>query len=304
MFVWVGHHEAARSRHAQASVEAVGLRRSVPVSRTDQGHGSVFRRRRCLPDDSREDPFPYVVLQALDTGFQSSDSRAPAVSSSSSSGAVVVLVPLADTRAMADAVLRVLESPEEVEQLAQCGREILAREFSFVNYAARSSSSSEPAGQRCRSVVPSYNYAKYLPARLQSIINQTYPPHEVIFLDDCSTDNSVEIAAEILHASGLSYRIITNESNQGTYRQWLRGFREAKGDLIWIAEADDDCAPDLLERLIAQFEQPDVMLAYCQSRQIDEEGRELAPDYLAYTADISETKWRACVRAARGRRDP
>ena len=34
-----------------------------------------------------------------------------------------------------------------------------------------------------------------------------------------------------------------------------------------------------------------MVLAYCQSRQIDEEGRELAPDYLAYTADISETKW-------------
>jgi hypothetical protein len=34
------------------------------------------------------------------------------------------------------------------------------------------------------------------------------------------------------------------------------------------------------------------VLAYCQSRQIDEQGREIAPDYLAYTADISETKWR------------
>ncbi len=47
----------------------------------------------------------------------------------------------------------------------------------------------------------------------------------------------------------------------------------------------------MLERLVAQFDRPDVVLAYCQSRQIDEEGREIAPDYLAYTADISETKW-------------
>ena len=94
-------------------------------------------------------------------------------------------------------------------------------------------------------VVPNFNYARYLPARLTSIIEQTYPPHEVLFLDDCSNDGSVEIAAEILHGSGLSYRIITNESNQGTYRQWLRGLREATGDLIWIAEADDDCAAGL-----------------------------------------------------------
>ena len=36
---------------------------------------------------------------------------------------------------------------------------------------------------------------------------------------------------------------------------------------------------------------PDVVLAYCQSRQIDEEGHEIAPDYRAWTADVSETKW-------------
>lgn len=47
----------------------------------------------------------------------------------------------------------------------------------------------------------------------------------------------------------------------------------------------------MLENLVRQFEHPDVVLAYCQSRQIDADGRELAPDYLAYTADISELKW-------------
>ena len=142
-------------------------------------------------------------------------------------------------------------------------------------------------------IVPNYNYARHLTARLQSILAQTYQPHEIIFLDDCSSDGSVELAERLLQHGSIPYRIIRNETNQGCYRQWLKGLREATGDLVWIAEADDDCAPELLETLVPAFDRGSVVLAYCQSRQIDDDGRELAADYLAWTADISATKWRA-----------
>ena len=39
-------------------------------------------------------------------------------------------------------------------------------------------------------IVPNYNYARYLPERMESILNQTYQDFEIILLDDCSTDNS------------------------------------------------------------------------------------------------------------------
>ena len=42
-------------------------------------------------------------------------------------------------------------------------------------------------------VVPNYNYARYLDARLSSILNQTFQDFELILLDDASTDNSLEI---------------------------------------------------------------------------------------------------------------
>jgi hypothetical protein len=43
---------------------------------------------------------------------------------------------------------------------------------------------------------------------------------------------------------------------------------------------------------VSAFDRESVVLAYCQSRQIDDEGQELAPDYLAWTEDLSTTKWR------------
>lgn len=45
-------------------------------------------------------------------------------------------------------------------------------------------------------IIPNYNHARYLEQRLESVFNQTYQNFEVIFLDDCSTDNSVELVKE------------------------------------------------------------------------------------------------------------
>ena len=42
-------------------------------------------------------------------------------------------------------------------------------------------------------VVPNYNCAKFLVKRFKTIASQTYPPSEIIILDDCSTDNSISI---------------------------------------------------------------------------------------------------------------
>lgn len=291
VFVWVGAHDPSAFGQVRAIIDAAGASARFVFPGPIRNTELFYAGADAYLMTSREDPFPSVIMEALDGGL-------PVIGFEGAGGFVEllqrgsgVLVPFGNIGEMATVLLRILSSPAESERLANVGRAILAREFSYVNYTRALVELVKPGGPRVSVVVPNYNYARYLPSRLESIVNQTYPPHEVIFLDDCSSDSSVDVAAEMLHASGLSYRIFTNDANQGTYRQWLRGFREATGDLIWIAEADDACTEDLLERLVAQFERPDVVLAYSQSRQIDGEGNEIAPDYLAYTSDISVTKW-------------
>jgi glycosyltransferase involved in cell wall biosynthesis len=290
-FVWVGRQEPAVCEPALARLRRSGKFDSFRFLPPIRDPYAFFAGADVYAMTSREDPFPSVVLEALDAAL-------PVVGFEGAGGFVDLLkrgcgvvVPIGDVRAMADEILRLLRTPADAAAMARVARGILAREFSFVNYARRLVELGEQATPSVSVIVPNYNYARYLPARLQSIINQTFPPHEVIFLDDGSTDGSVEIAAEMLHGSGLAYRMVVNDANQGTYHQWLKGLRESTGDLVWIAEADDDCAPEFLERMVAQFSNPDVVLAYCQSRQIDENGREIAPDYLTYTAIVSATKW-------------
>jgi capsular polysaccharide biosynthesis protein/glycosyltransferase involved in cell wall biosynthesis/SAM-dependent methyltransferase len=140
-------------------------------------------------------------------------------------------------------------------------------------------------------VVPNYNHEAFLERRLDSILNQTRRPSEILFLDDYSSDDSVELARRVLSQTDIPYRIIANSVNRGCFRQWLLGFREAVGDLIWMAESDDDCAPTLLSTLASAFADDSVSLAYCQSKQIDEGGRILAEHQRGYTKDIDRDKW-------------
>ncbi len=128
-------------------------------------------------------------------------------------------------------------------------------------------------------VIPNYNHARYLEQRLDSVFNQTYQNFEVIFLDDCSTDNSLEVIEQYRDNPHLS-QIVVNEKNSGsTFKQWDKGIGLAKGEWIWIAESDDYCELNFLEEMMKQFEGRDgVVLTFCSSQYVDENGV-LVPTY-------------------------
>jgi glycosyltransferase involved in cell wall biosynthesis len=152
----------------------------------------------------------------------------------------------------------------------------------------------QPSGRlRVSAIVPNYNHAPFLEERLRSIFDQTYPPHEILFLDDASRDESVALARRLASESPVPFRLALNASNSGcAFRQWLAGIDLAVGDLIWIAESDDTCRPELLERMVPEFDDPEVTLAYCQSARIGPDGCQYAADYLADTEDLSPVHWR------------
>ncbi len=121
-------------------------------------------------------------------------------------------------------------------------------------------------------IVPNYNYAHYLVQRLDSIFNQTVQDFELIYLDDASTDDSAAVFAR--YADDSRVRAFYNEKNGGNvFRQWNKGVREARGQYIWLAEADDFADPHLLEALLSRLENdPQVGLAYSSSQVVDENG--------------------------------
>lgn len=123
-------------------------------------------------------------------------------------------------------------------------------------------------------IIPNYNYARFLQRRIDCIVNQTIKPAEIIFLDDCSTDNSLDVATEILSKIDIPYQIIHNETNQGVFKQWLKGIELVQHDYFWIAEADDYCELNFLETLLPAFDDEDVVISYCQSLRVGSGGME------------------------------
>jgi hypothetical protein len=143
-------------------------------------------------------------------------------------------------------------------------------------------------------IVPNYNHARYLDERLTSILEQRLRPDEIIFLDDGSSDGSLEIARAWQARSPIHFAIAVNAMNSGSpFKQWAKGIESAAGDLVWIAESDDSSYPRFLERMAAAFMDPEVAVAYCDSEVIGTEGEILSSTYRFYTDPLSETKWLA-----------
>jgi glycosyltransferase involved in cell wall biosynthesis len=141
-------------------------------------------------------------------------------------------------------------------------------------------------------IIPSYNHARFLTQRIDSVINQTFRDFEIIILDDCSSDGSREIIET--YCDRYSFiKCYYNDVNSGSpFSQWNSGVEKANGEYIWVAESDDYADAAFLEKSVAVLsENLNVGIVYCDSKVIDEnEGTE----YL-----VSEKKfalgWKNCM---------
>ena len=145
-------------------------------------------------------------------------------------------------------------------------------------------------------VIPNYNYENYLEERIDSILNQSYKIYELIILDDCSTDRSVEVIEEKMSQiqkvyPDLPVQFLKNEVNSGNvFKQWDKSFQVANGDYLWICEADDSADPRFLEMVMQGFHD-DVILSYSESLTMDENNNLLMPNLRPWIDVTQCGKW-------------
>lgn len=141
-------------------------------------------------------------------------------------------------------------------------------------------------------IIPNYNYALYLDERFRSILEQGRDDCEIIFLDDASTDDSVQLVKERYSQHIDQFEV--NTVNTGSpFKQWNKGVRMARGEFVWIAEADDVCAPGFLDKLLEAIQaSPRIGLAYCTTVPIDTNGDVLdAGFHHSYVSDLDTVRW-------------
>ena len=285
--LWVGEIDPTLRSYLGAEMAAAEATGTLHIAGWRDDIGELLSAADVLLLTSREDPFPTAVLEALSAGL-------PVIAFEGSGGIPELLrrhgagvsVKMADAEAMARRLVGTARAGRARDGRAARSAAIRA-EHCFDSYAAGLLRLAQPGLQAISVVVPSYNYARYLPARLASIFTQTYPVGEMIVLDDHSDDGSAKLARGTAAQWGREVTVIENAENSGSvFRQWQRAAEQATGEFLWIAEADDGSDPTFLERLMqAMAGAPDAVLAFTDSRCIDAQDRLIRPSYQSYYAE-------------------
>jgi len=299
-FVWVGHLDTSLESENAAALAVGKLAERFHFVGMDFDTDDYYAGSDLYALPSREDPFPSVVLESLSVGV-------PVVAFAGTGGGadllqrgVGVTVPAFDTGIYAAAITALLADDSERQRLGRTGSQLIDAEFSFRAYVMDLLCLGGMQVPRVSVVVPNFNYARYLSERLACITAQSVPVYEIIVLDDGSSDDSIETIQRLRHSLRPEPRIVVNHVNSGSvFRQWQRGVQLARGEYVWIAEADDLAMPEFLERMLRGMSADnDVLISYCQSEAIDEQGQLLMSDYLSYTNDLSTERWASSYLAS------
>lgn len=102
----------------------------------------------------------------------------------------------------------------------------------------------DPAVSVC---VPAFNAGKYIEATVTSVLAQTFEDFELVVVDNCSDDKTVDIVAGF---DDPRLRLLRNDSNIGPEGNWNRAVEQARGEFVKVLCADDILYPSCLERQV------------------------------------------------------
>jgi len=110
-------------------------------------------------------------------------------------------------------------------------------------------------------IIPTYNRAHCIMRSIQSVLNQSYPIHEIIIADDCSSDNTESLINELDNPLVKYYRLPENRGAGGARNY---GVLQATGDWIAFHDSDDEWLPDKLKKQVEySISHPECDLIYC-----------------------------------------
>lgn len=282
--VWVGRvDEAMRDWIAGHDVPRGGARTILAGESEDVG--AAFRAADLLFVSSREDPFPTVVLEALQTGV-------PVAVIAGCTGSEDLLIDedlgralAGSTDEIASGLVDLLRDGALRRRVAERGPTLVRERFDECHYARDVLALLGHASPRVSVVVPSYQHATYLGARLGSVLAQTVEPFEVILVDDGSTDGSIDALRGWAARTEIAVRFLGPErARLGPVGSWLRGVEVARGEFVWIAESDDESDPCFLERLLERIRTTGSDHGFTDSAAIAPDSSVLLPSYACSAA--------------------
>ncbi len=121
-------------------------------------------------------------------------------------------------------------------------------------------------------LITCFNYAAYVGQAIESALDQTYPPSEIIVSDDASHDNSCEVVESYISRS-RSIRLLRNPHG-GMAANLNSAYRSCSGDIICLLDADDTFLPGKIEAVVDAFRaHPQAGFAIHSASMVDNQKR-------------------------------
>ena len=121
-------------------------------------------------------------------------------------------------------------------------------------------------------IVPVFNDEKYIFETLQSICSQTYSKLEIIVIDDCSADKSIQVVEDF---KDKRIRLVRNESNKGAAYSRNVGISLANGDYVAFLDGDDIWKKEKIEKQVKFMEEHNYLFSCTGYELIDEDSKPL-----------------------------
>lgn len=128
-------------------------------------------------------------------------------------------------------------------------------------------------------VVCNHNYGHFIEQAIESVLDQTLAAHQILVVDDGSTDDSVRLVRQLQASLTL-----IEQPNRGQRAAYNTGFAAVTGDVVVFLDSDDRLLPDALASIEAAFADEQVARVHFRLALIDREGRQtgaVIPSHLA-----------------------
>lgn len=122
-------------------------------------------------------------------------------------------------------------------------------------------------------IMPCYNGAKYIADSIQSVIAQTYSDWELLIIDDCSTDDSVDIIKQFISKDSRIKLLQTEQPSGSPTLPRNTGIKNAQGRFIAFLDCDDMWLPNKLETQLPMFNNEKTAVVFSYYEKMDGDGQ-------------------------------
>ncbi len=128
-------------------------------------------------------------------------------------------------------------------------------------------------------IMPAYNAEQFVEEAINSVIFQTLTDWELLVIDDCSTDHTRQIVAELAKKDSR-IRLLVNEANMRVAKTRNKGLSVCRGEYVALLDSDDCYKPTMLQKMVERAQATKADIIYCSYELIDEQGEKVCNDFI------------------------